>query len=380
MHSYICRYSVLFLVRSLQIGGAERQLAILATGLREQGVPVTVVAYYEGGALSEELVHAGVSVLSLDKKGRWDVLPFCIRLMRLLRTERPTILHGYLDISNLLALLAKPLSPETRVVWGVRASNADLSHYDWLGRLVSRLEGRLARYADCVIANSWAGKAHAVTRGFPAEKIVVVPNGIDSKKFSFDAVGRQRMRENWGITDGECVIGLCARLHPVKDHPTFLKAARQIVERHSSARFVCVGDGPADFRRGLHELARTLGLDGRLIWAGTQDDMPAVYSAFDVACSSSSSGEGFPNVIGEAMACERICVVTAVGDSARVVGDTGLVVAPGDPAALAAACLRLIFRPIDTRQLLGAAARARIVAEFGVEKLVRRTQEVLGLA
>jgi glycosyltransferase involved in cell wall biosynthesis len=370
---------VVFLVRSLEMGGSERQLAILAQSLHERGVPVAVMVFYEGGVLARELAAAGVSVSCLGKKGRWNLVSFFMRLVKAIRSENPAVVHGYLNIPNLLSLSLRPFLPHARIFWGIRASNVALSRSDWLNRLANRLEARLARHVDCVIANSWAGKAYAVARGFPQHKIVVVPNGIDTLVFRFDAAGRRRMRQQWGIADDHVLVGMTARLDPVKDYPTFLDAARRLAGLHESVRFVCVGDGPAKYRAQLQETARARGLDGILTWAGTQRDMAAVYSAFDIACSSSLS-EGFPNVVGEAMACERICVVTAAGDSARVVGETGLVVPPSDPAALADACMRQLALPAETQRTLQAAARQRIVAEFAVGRLAENTLQALGLA
>jgi glycosyltransferase involved in cell wall biosynthesis len=123
-----------------------------------------------------------------------------------------------------------------------------------------------------------------------------------------------------------------------------------------------------------------LGLTNRLIWVGSREDMPAVYSALDIASSSSSFGEGFSNSIAEAMACGVPCVVTDVGDSAFIVGDTGSIVSPGDHRALATAMLSLIDLPPEKRRVMGEACRARIVSEFGMDKLVQHSEQVLGLA
>jgi len=123
----------------------------------------------------------------------------------------------------------------------------------------------------------------------------------------------------------------------------------------------------------------SLGLTNQLIWAGARDNMPAVYSALDIASSSSSYGEGFSNAIAEAMACGVPCVVTDVGDSALIVGDTGGVVAPGDHNALAAAIQHLVDLPAKERCALGEACRARVVSEFGIDRLIQRTEQALGL-
>ena len=370
---------ILFLTRSLDRGGAERQLVLLAKGLAGRGHAVSVAVFFGGGVYEAELARAGVRVINIGKQGRWDVLPFLNRLVRLLRKERPAVLHSYLGVPNILAAALKPLLPGTRIIWGVRASNVDLSRYDWLSRLAYTLERRLARFADCIIANSNAGKCHAVANGFPEGKMVVIPNGIDTEYFRFDPEGRRQVRLAWGVGEDEILVGLAARLDPMKDHPVFLEAASRIARERRDVRFVCVGGGPADYAEALKQHAAALGLTNQLIWVGARDDMPAVYSALDIA-TSSSYGEGFSNTIAEAMACGVPCVVTDVGDSALIVGDTGSVVPPGDYNALAAAIGRLIDRPHEERLVLGEVCRARVVSEFGIDRLIQRTEEALGLA
>ena len=208
---------------------------------------------------------------------------------------------------------------------------------------------------------------------FPSEKTVVVPNGIDTNRFQpAPDLGRQ-VRADWGVSDREPLIGLVARFDPLKDHRTFLSAAAILAGKRPDLRFACVGDGPADYRTELHELGQSLGLDGRLIWAGERDDMPAVYNALDFLCLSSFS-EGFPNVVGEAMACGKPCVVTDVGDASAIVGNTGIVVPPRDPERLAQGCREMLDRlavvnPPDTRQ--------RILAEFGRDAMVSRMEHTL---
>jgi glycosyltransferase involved in cell wall biosynthesis len=373
-------YSIFFLARSLDRGGAERQLVVLAKGLASRGRGVAVVVFFGGGAYEPELVSAGVRIVHLDKKGRWDVLPFLNRLIGLLRKERPSVLHSYLGVPNILAATLKPLLPGMRIVWGVRASNVDLSRYDRLSRFAYALERRLARFADGIIANSRAGRRYAVANGFPDSKIVVIPNGIDTDYFRPDPEGRRQVRAEWVIGEHEMLVGLVGRLDPMKDHGLFLEAASQIVRAHSDVRFVCVGGGSAAYAGTLKQRAAALGLAKQLMWVGARDDMPAVYSALDIATSSSSFGEGFSNTIAEAMACGAPCVVTDVGDSAFIVGETGSAVAPGNCKALAAAIQHLIDLPHEQRRMLGDASRIRIVSEFGIDRLIDRTEQALGLA
>lgn len=361
------------LARSLYYGGAERQLVALATGLRQRGHDVAVAVFYPGGPLATELEDAGVPVHILNKRGRWDVFGFLGRLLVYIRTEAPDILHGYLVVPNLLTLVVKPFLPRTKVVWGVRASNMDLDQYDWLARLTFRLSCWLSRFADRIIVNSHCGKVYHEKRGYPARTLTVICNGIDTERFRPARGDRQRLRAEWNVGEEEVLIGLVGRLDPMKGHASFLRAAAILLGQRSNVRFVCVGDGPTDFRANLIRLGKELGLHDRLIWAGGRSDTWAVYNSLDIATSASLT-EGFSNVIGEAMSCGVLCVVTDVGDSAVMVGDFGVVVPPNNPSSLAEGwnlCLSAA-RLASSEQI-----RGRIVCEYSVKSLIERTEQCL---
>jgi glycosyltransferase involved in cell wall biosynthesis len=367
---------VLFLIRSLNRGGAERQLTQLVKGIDRTRFAVTVVTLYDGGAHQTEIESLeGITVFSLHKKGRWDILLPIWRLLRILRDAKPHIVHGYMDVANALALLLGKLAA-ARVVWGLRASDVDFSQYDRISALSFRLAGWLSPLTDLIIINSHAGKRHYGAQGFCDKRMIVIPNGYDTIYFQPDAEAGRRIRRAWGIEDSELLIGLVARLDPIKDHRTFLQAAALLSASRPDTRFVCVGDGQADYRQELQDFAEKLGIGNRVIWAGELTDMREVHNALDVATSSSSS-EGFSNTIGEAMACGIPCVVTCTGDSATLVGNTGVVVPLKDPAQMCAAWMRLLDMPAQDRAALGRCARERIMSEYSIQQLVCRSEAAL---
>jgi glycosyltransferase involved in cell wall biosynthesis len=371
---------VLFLIPSLDAGGAERQLLELVRGMDKRRFAVTLAVFYAGGALLPEAeALPGVSVLSLRKRGPRDVLPFLWRLLRLARRLRPHIVHGYMNLASNVAWLVGRLAG-ARVVWSLRSSNVDYGRYP-RGMLWSfRLGAWLSRRANLIIVNSQAGGRYHSAHGYSRERMMVVPNGIDTDRFRPRGDARQGMRARWGLPDREFAIGLVGRIDPMKDHPTFLRAAAELVPQTPGVRFVCVGGGEPGYLAQLRALAAGLGLAERVLWTGPESDMPAAYNALDLL-TSSSSGEGFSNAIAEAMACGVPCVVTDVGDSALIVGDTGVLVPPNDPAALAQAWRDWLDLPEAERQARSAQARLRVEGEFGLDAMVARTQVALeGLA
>jgi glycosyltransferase involved in cell wall biosynthesis len=364
---------ILFLIRSLNRAGAERQLVNLAIGLHRRGHVVRVVTFYSGGPLREGLLTSGVPVESLGKYGRWDVVRFALRLVRLIKREAPDIVHGYLA-ANILTVPLKFLFPTTRFVWGIRASTMDFSQYDWLARVQESVAATLSQFPDLIIINSWAGRDSAISRGYRAHNMKVIPNGIDTSEFYADKAAGAALRACWGLAPEDILIGRIGRLDPMKDYPTFLQAAAEFRKGFPNARFLCMGAEQGSREQDLHALALRLDLGQNLIFSGERKDMRGVYNALTLLTSSSSYGEGFPNVVGEALACGVPCVVTDVGDSGLLVGNTEFVVPPRNPVALATAwrkCLqhKAFWNLEETRQ--------RIVTNYSVETLTQVTEAAL---
>lgn len=367
---------IFLFVRSLAVGGSQRQIALLARGLAGRGHDVIVGVLYPGGTMEADVHTAGVRTASFAKTGRWDVVGPLQRLWRLVRSERPDVVYAFLPTQNVLSALLLPPFWRPRLVFGIRGAAIDHSRYDRLSRIVHDAEILSSVRADLVIANGEAVRADAVRRGLPATRTIVIPNGIDTDAMAPDPTAGRALRQAWDLDD-HFVIGMAARFDPMKDHAMFLAAAAQFVAQEGDARFVLVGDGPEAYRRALQGQAEALGLAGRVTWAGERTDMRAVYNAFDLASLSSAFGEGFPNVIGEAMACGRPVVATDVGDARAIIGDTGEVVLPGRPDLLCHAWRRMRHRLVDDADGLGRRARARVTDNYSIDLMVQRTETAL---
>jgi len=353
------------------------QMTILANGLARLGHAVSLLVFYPNGPLRERL-SPDVTVRCVGKRGRWDVIGFLRSLFRVLDEEQPDVLYAFLPVANLLACLARLRSRRLKLAWGVRASDVDLAHYDWLSKVTYLLECRFSGCPNLIIANSEAGRRTAVSRGFPDnDRFIVIPNGIDVEHFRPDARQRGAVRAEWGVLPEETLVGIVARLDPMKDYPSFLEAAAKLARREQGVRFVSVGAGPVDYTAVLQEQARKLGLDKRMIWAGPRGDLPAVFNALDLLVSSSAFGEGFSNVLGEAMACGVPCIATDVGDARQILGDCDAVVPPSNPDALVAGIMVLLERLRLEGASLGARVRQRVADNFSVEMLVQRTKVAL---
>jgi len=366
---------LLFLTRSLNVGGGERQLCELVKGLAYSDFQITVVSFYDGGEIKEELeAIPGIRIISLGKRSRWDVASFLWRLWRTFKREMPHIIHGYMGVANEISLLMGRLVG-AKVVWGVRAARVDYSLYDYLSSAFFRVGCWLSRFPDLIIVNSWAGKRHHEDCGYPSDRMVVIPNGIDTRRFTMDARARTKIREEWTIGEREVAIGLVARLDPIKGHRTFFEAAAIVMRSHPEVRFVCVGGGAVPYAQQLRNLADRLGISMRVLWIGHRSDMPAVYNALDIVVSA-SDGEGFPNTVAEAMACGVPCVVTDVGDSAVIVGELGEVVPPRDAKSLADGLMKMLGR-VNVDPSLKQNVRNRVIDRFAPSRCTEKTSEAL---
>jgi glycosyltransferase involved in cell wall biosynthesis len=367
---------ILFFIRSLEVGGSQRQLAMLSEGLARRGHDAVTAVFYTGWEIELTRSQSAMRVVALGKSGRWDMIGPLTRLRRLMLAERPDVIYALLPMQTVLAALLRPRRLAARLVFGIRGSEVEADRYDALIALTYRLEALLARRADLIIANADAGRAGAISRGFPSGRIAVIPNGIDTDVMRPDADGGREQRRAWGIADDAFVIGCVARLDPMKDHANFLAAAARFSAKLPTARFVCVGDGPPAYRAELVALAQSLGLADRVMWAGEIADVAAAYNAFNIATMPSAFGEGFPNVIGEAMACGTPVVATAVGDARAIVGELGEVVPPKRPDLLCAGWERLRQRLAQDASLHDV-VRKSIVASYSAATMIARTEDIL---
>ncbi|MGH7004026.1 MAG: glycosyltransferase, partial [Alphaproteobacteria bacterium] len=316
---------VLHVIGGLGVGGAERMLAALVMAPRAAAHPQTVADLLGRGALAPEIRAAGVPVHEIGLTGALGVPRAILALSRLIRKLQPSVVQTWMYYADLLGLWALERSGrrrETRLYWGIRCSDMDQSRYGTaLRRTIAACARRAAR-PDAVIANSHAGREFHRKLGYVPQAFGVIPNGVDTERFRPDAEARDRVRAALGIADNAFVAIHAARLDPMKDHAALASLARLRPD------FVFIAAG-----KGTETLVGLENLRG----LGIRADMPALYAAADAVLSTSAFGEGFSNVLAEGMAAGLPAVTTDVGDARAILGATGLLAPPRDPAALAMA-------------------------------------------
>jgi glycosyltransferase involved in cell wall biosynthesis len=235
----------------------------------------------------------------------------------------------------------------------------------------------LSGFAGLIIVISDSGSDYHLANGYPCDRLVVVPNGIDTTLFEPDLSARQRKRTAWGIDKGVYLVGIVGRLDPMKDHETFLKAASKVLSKRNDVQFVCVGHGNKKYREDLQQYSKELGISENIRWEPGQVNVENVYNALDVLVSTSAFGEGFSNTIAEAMACGVRCVATDVGDAEKILINTGIVVPPGNSSAVAEGILEILDCEKREEEKLKKMAVDHIRKNYSIDRLVSNTLSVL---
>lgn len=298
-------------------------------------------------------------------------------LIAAIRKNRPHIVQTWMYHADLIGGISAKLAGSYPVVWNIRHSNLDANLHKQMTILVARTCARLSRFLpEKVICCAEVAKTIHAAIGYDPAKLVVIPNGFDLEVLKPESGAHGRLCRELGIAEESLLVGLVARFDRQKDHRGFIRAATAVKSAIPAAHFVLCGDDVTWDNRDLAEAVAASGAGAAFHLLGHRGDVQSLNAAFDVACSSSSGGEGFPNTIGEAMGCATPCVVTDVGDSARIVGATGRVVPAKDAAAFAQALCDLLQLPPEARRELGRKARERIQVNFSLDAVTRQYESL----
>jgi glycosyltransferase involved in cell wall biosynthesis len=365
--------TVLFPITDLARDGAQRQLLELARGLDKERFRPVVLTLRPGGPMEQDFKEVpGVEVISWERKGKYDFF-YLLKVVNLLRRMKVDVVQPFLTPATFFGILPAFLCrTPVKIVTersGPRKKNGHLGYWLYL-----KTEDFLSRFADWTVANSEAGRENLVSRGINSSRIRVIYNGINLNRLTADKDGVEQVRQRLGLPPGGKVVGIMARLFPVKNHALFLQAAAAINQVIRDTRFALVGDGPS--RSYLEELSVKLGLSSKVVFFGERQDVGTYLSAFDIAVLTSET-EGCPNSLLEAMALGKPVVATDVGGNREVVqhGETGFLVPSGNAEALANAIIALLQSP-ETAKAMGQRARKRVTTQFSVNRMVQQYQSL----
>nr|WP_047166700.1 glycosyltransferase [Sphingomonas sp. Y57] len=351
------------IITGLHVGGAERALHSLLTGGLQDRFDNRVISLMGEGAYGPRLREAGIEVRCLGMSpGRPSPIGMG-RLLRAVGAQVPDIVQGWMYHGNLAASFARRLVAQRAALsWNIRTSLDNLGNAKRSTRLLIRLGRPLSRGVSTILYNSQKSRLQHEADGYAAANGIFIPNGFDIEHWRRDPSGKPSLARTLGLTADTKIIGFVGRAYAAKDLPNLFAAFQQVASAHSECHLVCVG-------RQIEETAPPSLDRSRVTFLGQRSDIAQIMPGFDLFCLSSST-EGFPNVIGEAMACGVPCITTDVGDAAVVVGDTGWVVPARDPDALAQAISEALSLADVIKEQLGAAARLRIETHYALPAIV----------
>jgi glycosyltransferase involved in cell wall biosynthesis len=362
------KIEVLHLVEDLKTGGLERAIATIAEGLDRQRFEASVWCIARGGAVAAELKEKGIEVKILGISTYHK--PFhLLKLSRLLRKAKPDIVHTHGYFGSVIGRLAAKTAGIPILINHVHSTYWEYRKKHLL------MEKFLSLVTQKIICCSKA--VEDFVTGYERinpSKTLVIYNGVDEKRFS-KIKNSSLLKAKLGLDSDELVIGTVSSLFPHKGHKFLFEAAPLILAAFPSTRFLIVGDGV--LRRELENRAEELNLSSRVIFAGTRKDVPDLLSLMDIFVLPSSIREGLGISIIEAMAAEKPVVATDIGGIPEVVkdGQTGLLVPPRNPAALARAIIELLNDP-GKAKAMGKQGRARFEEKFTIGKMLSEVENL----
>lgn len=362
-------------ITNLAIGGAEIALENLIDRLPSEKFENSVISLMELDTVGERLKRKGIKVTALGMcRGLPSPRAF-IRLVRILKKEKPDIMQTWLYHADLASVLASFFIKPVPLLWNIRCvdmlGGKKLTPLYPVMKLLSWFSGR----PKAVVINSEAGRSFHENFGYKPEKLIVIQNGIDADKFQPSVKMREDMRNNLGLDNSAQLVGLVGRYDAIKGFDVFLDAVLLLKKDFPQLRIALAGEGTGKENGELEEMIEQRGLSDITTRLGVVESMQALYPAFDIFTSASLS-EGFSNVTAEAMACGVPCVVTDVGDSAHIIGDTGFPVPAGDYKKLAENLKRMLLMTADELADLGNRARLRILEKFSPQSAIAKYEDL----
>ena len=367
---------VLHVTTGMGEGGAEAMMSRLIMHSDPAIVRHSLLALSHQGPLWEPTRRHCEAALNLRLEKPFAALPKIASLRSFVRGSQPDVVHGWMYHGNLAAAwLRRWLAPKASLVLGIRQSLYDIRHERPLTQRVIRSGAHWSQQADAVVYNSAVSRQHHEAAGYAEDRGRVIANGFDTRRFTPDAGVRLATRTRLGLEADQFAVGMVGRFHAVKDHTTFLRAADLLTRAVPRTRIFIAGPGCTTDNRELAGLVSKHAGAARVELLGAWSGTETLYPALDALCLSSRA-EGFPNAVGEAMACGVVCVCTNVGDVPLLVGDAGFLSPVADPDALAAHLVRVAGYDAPGRQEASLAARERILQKFGLDRAIEEYLQV----
>lgn len=367
---------IVHIITGLNNGGAEGVLYRLVT--HDHANEHIVISMMDAGKYGPLLLNKGFELHCLNISQGKTSLKSSFKLYKLIKEINPDIVQTWMYHADLLGGVASRLAGVKKVFWNIRNSNFDGNHTKSSTIKTAKLNAKLSRIVPKKIISCAQGGVKAHTDlGYNEEKIVVIGNGYDLSTFKIDNNARDLVRDELNIGKNP-IIGMVGRYDPQKNHKGLIEALKIVKEKGYIFDLLLVGRDLNNENRVLLEQIRKADLYQKTHLLDQRNDIPNIMNALDIHVLSSSYGEGFPNVIAEAMSCGTPCIATDVGDSAMIIGDSGWIVSENNSKELANAIIKS-FQEKDNQQKWAVkkeSARKRILDNFDIQIMIENYNNV----
>jgi glycosyltransferase involved in cell wall biosynthesis len=367
---------ILHVIVGLDVGGAELMLKrLIEAHQKNSNYKHSVLSLTDIGTVGKQLKALNVEVHALKMTSIFELPLVFFRLIQFLRYNSPDIVQTWMYHSDLLGGLAARLIGNRRIIWGIRTTDVS-SGCSSVTAAIRKVCALLSNWVpETIVCAAQASCDAHIRIGYKSSKMKVIANGFDLSRLVADESESKKLRNNYSLIDREIVIGSIGRFNSDKDQHNFVKAAGLLVATNPKLRFLMVGRDLVASNPELMSWIRETGFSKHFILLGERSDVPVCLSAMDIFCLHSRT-EGFPNVLGEAMAMGLPCVTTEVGDAALLMGDTGILVPKEDAKALSTGIQNLLDMKSKDRDLLGGNARSRIRDKFSLVRTVEQYEVI----
>ncbi|MCB0347896.1 MAG: FkbM family methyltransferase, partial [Bdellovibrionales bacterium] len=370
------KIKILHMTAGLDTGGTEMMICKVTSLMDKERFANSVLCFKPPGNLSAKLSEKDINFFSLNIKHPVQFFTKLFRFRRLLKEINPDVIQGWLVHGNMAALAAKLLLPKVEVYWNIRHTLVGIEKEKLHTRFLIFASKSLSRFSKKIVYNSHTSKLQHFDYGYRKSPGLLIPNGFDTETFRPNTAARQKILDELCLPSDTNLIGIIARYHPVKGHHVFLEAAKLLLDKGCKAHFVLVGSNISLKNPKISKIMSESPHLSNFSFMGERTDIPDIIAALDIATLSSSWGEAFPNVLGEAMSSGVICVATDVGDCHRIVGDSGIVVPPDQPAKLAEAWKHVLDLPKTQKDLLKENSRKRVLDLFSIESVIKSYEDL----
>ena len=359
---------IVHIITGLGSGGAENMLYKLLKYSDRNKFYHEVISLMDEGVIGEKIRDEGIKIHSLSIS-RTNIIKSILEARRICKDF--DIVNTWLYHADIFGFFIAKILLRKKLIWNIRHSNLDKDANKSRTLMIVKTNALLSKKLDCITFNSNRALENHINIGYRNKKTIVIPNGFELDKFSFNEKNRKILRSALNIDKENKVLITVGRWDIQKDYDTLFKALNQIKNTHTNFKMLLVGTNLDDNNEELCSLASNYNLSDDLILLGRRNDISEILSAADCYISS-SLGESFSNSIGEAMACSLPCIVTDVGDSKQIVGETNDVVKSKDFNGLAESICKFLEEPECTRNFN---SRNRIMENYDIRIVINEYEK-----